>query len=456
MAESEKQPLLGEENKDGRPGDATRPEVAKSRKRCTRRQFLICVATIACTIIITAAISGTVTYGVMFALHKNSSLDCQKSTINAAYSRSGSYSILDTVTSQDLKCSAQPLMHLSLKDEDSVIEIYQTPCQGIETRPILTHYNFNDLPSTERSIPLFNEDFSPQNYFVNGAIEVGIINATATVTSDSIDIELCLFSDYYQYNIFLNAGIKWKNYTKNAVCKTVTSDEPNHTISFNITKPMFAFLGMATTYPMHIDIINITATGQAISDPGKNSTKVCQLNGETAICDIGLPNEQELENGSICVVAYEEGNPDGTYDYSDLIIGIPNEVKRDNPYKMRFKIYGFTSLGVVAILILALFMFMLIVGAVKFTRKITDHKRRQNNSTTKHHSVQNRHDQQVAHDPVEAWTTQCDPKSVDRQMLSIAGNDQLQQQSTNIQKHQTPREGIAVDQDAAASRENHS
>ena len=164
-----------------------------------------------------------------------------------------------------------------------------------------------------------------------------------------------------------------------------------------------------------------------------------------------------MENRSICVVAYEEGNPDGTYDYSNLTIGIPNgEVKRNNPYKMRFKIYGFTSLGVVAIPILALFMFMLIVGAFKFTRKITDHIRRRNESTTGHHSVQNPHDQQVVCDPVEAWTTQCDPRSADRQMLSIAGNNQLQQQSTNIQKHQTPREGITVDQDAAASRDSHS
>lgn len=134
-----------------------------------------------------------------------------------------------TITSQDLKCSAQPLLHLLLKDEGSVIEIYQTPCQGIETRPILMHYNFNDLLSAKRPLPLFNEDFSPQNYFMNGAIEVGIINATATITSDSINIELYVFSDYYQYNSFLNAGIKWKNYTENAVwCKTITSDEPNH------------------------------------------------------------------------------------------------------------------------------------------------------------------------------------------------------------------------------------
>ena len=315
----------------------------------------------------------------------------------------------------------------------------------------------NDLPSAERSIPLFNEDFSPQNYFMNGNIEVGIINATATFTSDSIDIELCLFSDYYQYNSFLNAGIKWKNYTENAVCKTVTLNETDHTVSFSISKPIFAFLGMATTYPMQIGLINITATGQAISSPGKNSTKVCQLNGETVTCNISLPNEQELENRSVCVVAYEEGNPDGTYDYTNLTINIPNIVKYDNPYKLRFKIYGSTSLGV----ILAPFIIILIVGACYFIRKKILQIQRQNKSTTEHHLVQNPHDQQVTCtcDPVEAQTTQCDPKSADRQMLLIAGNDQLQQmiqQSTKIQKHQTPREGITVDQDAATSLDNHS
>ena len=63
---------------------------------------------------------------------------------------------------------------------------------------------------------------------------------------------------------------------------------------------MFAFLGMATAYPMHIDVINITATGQAIYGPGKNSTKVCQLNGETVTCNISLPNEQKLENKHLC------------------------------------------------------------------------------------------------------------------------------------------------------------
>ena len=337
------------------------------------------MAIIACTIIITAAISGTVAYGIKFSLYKNNNLDCQKSTINAAHSRSGSYSILYTVTSQDLKCSAQPLLHLSLKDEGSVVEIYQTPCQGIETQSFLTHYNFNDLPSAERPIPLFDEDFSPQNYFMNGNIEVGIINATATFTSDSIDIELCLFSDYYQYNSFLNAGIKWKNHTENAVCKTVTSDETDHTVSFNISKPIFAFLGMATTYPMQIGLINITATGQAISSPGKNSTKVCQLNGEAATCDLSLPNEQELEKRSmIYVVAYEERNPDGTYDYTNLTINIPNIVKHDNPYKLRFKIYGSTSLGV----ILAPFIIILIVGACYFIRKKILQIQRQNKSTS--------------------------------------------------------------------------
>ena len=446
MAESEKQPLLGEGNKDGRLEDTTRPDVAQSISRRKRCRIFICVAIIA-GIIITAAISGTVAYWVKFALYKNNSLDCQKSTITAAYSRSGSYSIVDTVTSQDLKCSAQPLLHLSLKDEGSVVEIYQTLCQGIETRPFLTHYNFNNLSSTERPIPLFDENFSPQNYLKNGAIEVGIINATATSASDSIDIELCLFSDYYRYNSFLNGGVKWKSYIGSAVCKTVTLDETDHTVSFNISKPMFAFLGMATTYPMKMDVINITATGQVISGPGKISTKVCQLNSEAVMCNISLPNEQELENGSICVVAYEEGNPDGTYDYSDLTIGIPNEVKRDNPYKSRLEIYGYTSLGVVVILILTIFI-MLIVGAFKF-------RKRHSESTTEHHSVQNADNQQVTCAPVEA-TTECDPKSAEQQMLSIAGNNHLPKiiQPPAHAQTQAPREGIAVDQDAAASRDS--
>jgi hypothetical protein len=451
MAESEKQPLLGKENKDGRAENTI-------QKRSSKCRIVGVVAIIGCIIIITAAVSGTVAFGVKFALYKNNAPDCRKSTINAAHSRSGSYSILDTVTSQDLMCYAKPLLHLSLTEgEDSAVEVYQTPCQEVETQPFLTHYDFNDLPSAEGPRPLFDENFSPQNYFMNGTIEVGIINATSTFTSQDI-IDLCLFSDYYQYNRFLKAGIKWKNRTENAVCKTVTSDETDLTVSFNISEPMFAFLGLATTYPMQIDLINITAIGYGISNPGKNSTMVCQLNGEAATCDIALPNKQELRNGSTCIVAYEEGNPDGTYDYTNLTIDIPNKVEHDNPYKLRFKIYGFTSLGVV-VLILAPFTIIIlqIVGAFNLIwKKILQRRNkstRSDSTCTEHHSVQDTN--QVTCAPVEA-TTHHDPRpAADRQLVSIAGSDQLQQiiqQSAQIQKHQTPRGEITVDQDAAASR----
>jgi hypothetical protein len=448
MEESEKQPLLGEKHKGGRVDDTTRPDVAKSRKRCSKCRIVgVVVAIVGCIIILTAAISGTVVFGVKFALYKNNNPECRKSTINAAYSRSGSYSILDTVTSQDLMCYAEAL-HLSLKNEDSSVEIYQTPCQEIETQPFLTHYDFNDLPSAEGPRPLFDENFSPQNYFMNGNIEVGIINATTTFTSDSKDIDLCLFSDHYQYNSFLKAGIKWKNRTENAVCKTVTSDETDLTVSLSVSEPIFAFLGLATTYSMQIDLINITATGHGISSPGKNSKMVCQLNGEAATCDIALPNKQELRNGSTCIIAYEEGNPDGTYDYTNLTIDIPNKVEHDNPYELRFKIYGFTSLGIVILILVSL----IIIGAFYFMWKKILQRR---NKSIEHHSVQNTH--QVTCDPMQATTHHDDPRSAaDGQLVSIAGNNQLHQpimqRSAQIQKHQTPREGITVDQDAAASR----
>ncbi len=452
MAESEKQPLLGKENKDGRAENI----IQKRSSKC--RIFVCAMAIVGCTII-TAAISGTVAFGVKFALYKNSNLECRKSTINIVYSRSGSYSILDIVTSQDLMCYAKPLLHLSLRDEDSSVEIFQTPCQDIETQPFLSHYDFNDLPSAEGPRPLFDEDFSPQNYFMNGNIEVGIINATSTFASKD-NIDLCLFSDYYQYNRFLKAGNKWKNRTENAVCKTVTPDETDLMVSFIISEPIFAFLGLATTYPMQIGLINITATGHDISSPGNNSMKVCQLNGEAATCDVSLLNKQELQNRSTCVVAYEEGNPDGTYDYTNLTIDIPNKVEHDNPYALEFKIYGFTSLGVV-ILILAPFTIILIVAAFKFMWKKIFQRRNKSTVTPEHQSVQNAH--QVTCAPVEA-TTHHDPRprpAADQQLVSIAGNDQLQQiiqQSTQIQKHQTPRdlEGISVDQDAVASRDSHS
>jgi hypothetical protein len=75
-----------------------------------------------------------------------------------------------------------------------------------------------------------------------------------------------------------------------------------------------------------------------------------------------------------------------SYDYSNLTIDIPNTVKRDNPYKLGFKIYGFTSLGVMVLILAPLSSSMVIVGGFNFIRKKILQGR--NKSTTEHHSVQ--------------------------------------------------------------------
>ena len=445
MEESEKQPLLDKENKDAKPEDSTCPNTAESRKRGSKCGIIIGMA---CSmIIICAAIGGTIAFGVKFTRYKNNDLECQKinhGLMKDVQSRSGSYSILDTITSQDLTCYAKPQLLVLLEDRDSSVEIYQTLCENIETQPFHVNYHFNDLPSAKGPRPLFDENFSSENYFMNGNMQVEIINATTTFPSR--DIHLCLFSDYYEYNSFLTAGIKWKNHTESATaCITVTAaknDETNEMVNvlFNITEPTFAFLAMATTYPTQIDLINITAIGQDISSLSKNSTKVCQLNGEGETCNLSLPNKQLSKNQSICIVAHEEGNPDGTYDYSNITISTPNQVKHDNPYKMKLTIYGSVFLGIIVISLT-----VILIGTVVWKLKIFCNRQNRSQLTTRHHSVQNA---KVTCSPVAEDTTQHHPKS-ERLLVPVTGSDQLQQM---IQKHQSPGEGIPVNQDVALRR----
>ena len=220
------------------------------------------------------------------------------------------------------------------------------------------------------------------------------------------------FFNTYEYNRFLRAGLNWNRYTKNANCNTIAAKNgKNYMASFNINKPTFAFLGMATVGNVQVSRLNITTVGREISSLGKNSTKVCQLNGEDMTCSFNLLNNQ-LKNQSICIVAYEEGNPDGTYDYSNLTISLPNQVKYDNPYKLTFAVYGSVSLGVIMISIA-----LLLIGTIILCKRI--HKRRRSCS------VQS---DQVTHDPVrEDNITQHHIHSKEQPLKSFYGSNQLQQ-----------------------------
>ena len=343
---------------------------------------------------------------------------------------------MDSTSYQDLICYAEPQIQLSLESRNSLVGVYQTLCQNIETQSFQINYQLNDLPSDDGPRPVFDENFTPQNYFMDGTVLVEMVNITTM--SSTVNIEMCLFSTTYEYSDFLRAGMKWKNYTKNATCnKVVVKNGENHTISFNISKPTFVFLGMATTDPVQIDQINITATGRDISNLGKNSTKVCQLSGEDMTCSVTLLNNQLLNSQSICIVAYEEGNPDGTYDYSNLTISLPNQVKHDNPYKLMLTVYGSVSLGVIATIILTLLMFPAIIW---IWRKLLNRKKQA--ATTGQCSVNTA---EVTCCPVEDTNR---PQPKERPLMSYTGSDQLQQ--AIHQYHHNVEEGTPVNQGAAS------
>ena len=409
--------------------------------------LLAAVIAIITIVIIVCIMAGMIFLALKFTLYTDT--DCQNVTPTiGAYSRSGSYSLLDAISYEDLTMICYvPLLYVSLNNRDSTLEIYQMLCQNIESQYFQVNYEFNDLPSNDGPRPVFDENFSPHNYFMDGIIQVEIINATSTLSS--VNINLCLFFNTYEYDRFLRAELNWNSYTKNANCHTIVAKSGDNCMaSFNISKPTFAFLGMATADNVQVSRLNITAIGREISNLGKNSTKVCQLNGEDMICSFNLLNNQ---NQSICIVAYEEGNPDGTYDYSNLTISLPNQVKHDNPYKLTLTVYGSVSLGVIMISVA-----LLLIGVIILCKRI--HKRRR---TPRSCSIQS---DQVTHDPVrEDNITQHHIHSKERPLKSFYGSNQLQQtmyqQDTDhlrspdmVPEQQSPGEETRINQKAGLHR----
>ena len=264
-----------------------------------------------------------------------------------AESRSGSYSLLDIIH-PDVAC-IEPHIQVTMTSKESSVEIHQALCKDLEVKPFQTEVDF-DYPSTidNEPIPAFDENYTPQNYFINGSIEIEIFNATTY--NSSVIVEMCLFFNTDDYNRFLEARESWKNYTQAADCNStaVKSNKETDIITFfNLTKPSFAFVGLASTGPLIIDQLKVNATGSMISSIVGNS-KICQLSDKQTTCTAGF----SLQNESICIVAYEEGNPDGSYDYSNLTLNF--DQLNHNPFKQELMAYGVSSLVLLAILLVAL------------------------------------------------------------------------------------------------------
>ena len=234
----------------------------------------------------------------------------------SVFTRSDAYSVLYSTSA--LTCLEKPIgIEVALHNEAASVEIYETLCESIEKRPFGKRWSNTVNVSVSQPSPVFSEDFSSQNYFINGSIQIDMVDITTS--SPSVGIELCLFMNNDDFQAFLNAGTNWKKFIKNAECflaQVKTGD--NNSTTFLISEPTFAFMGIAAI-GRNVSIRNLTVTtnGFELSSSGENSTEVCQLNGKHPTCNFNLINHERKE---FCLVAHEEERSDGSYDYSNLTI----------------------------------------------------------------------------------------------------------------------------------------
>ena len=263
--------------------------------------------------------------------------------------RSGSFSLLGKLFNP--MCS-EPVAQVSLSSKDSSVEIRQVFCKDIEVLPFQAGpINFSDVLFANKPKSVFDENYSPLTYFMDGSIRVILTSVTTNLSSTVV--EVCYFTNSNDYTRFLIAGANWRNYTTDADCNStvITVDNnQSYEVSFNISKPSFVFLGIASTSAVHIDQIEVSALGHNISSFGAGSVKACKLNGDNMKCNFSLLSFDH-ESQDICIVAYEDSNSDGSYDYSNLTLTLPTPTEMS---RKQYEIFGFSSLGVGALTLVLL------------------------------------------------------------------------------------------------------
>lgn len=348
----EREPLLRKLEKVSDTEKASITWNRDSTKKRRRFRFTIGIVSLIAVGMLVAVI-GTVVFLVNFLDHQLGAINCHDiPSFVTANTRSGSYSLLDAISLDPMFLTCyKPCVKVSLNSMYSQVDIYQTFCRDVETNSFQIQYVLNNIKSRGVPLAVFNENYSPHNYFMEGTIRLDIINATNT--SSLVDINVCLFISDDDYNRFMHSGTGWKNSTKNSVCnsRTIKNAGENVIVSFDVSKPSFVFLAMVTTDYVHIDRLNISATGREIIGPGKNhSNKVCQLDGEHTVYTFDLVNQQS-GNQNVCIVANEIGNADGSYDYSNLAVSLPYQAEPHNPYVKGLQGFGYTLLGIIIVLI---------------------------------------------------------------------------------------------------------
>ena len=288
------------------------------------KPYLMC--TVVFTVVLALLLPATIGFTIYF---HNKDAACYSAIPQVGvYTRSDAYSILYPIS--DLSCSDKPIgVEVLLDNEAASVEIDQIPCQSIEKGHFQESYDSSAIKvSVNQPAPVFSEDFSAQNYFLNGSIRVDMVGITTTVTS--VGVELCLFMNNGEFEAFLVAGANWKYFIGNNDCHSVQvkTGDSNSTI-FRINEPTFAFVGIATTGNISIGNLTVTTNGVEVSGTGENATKICQLNGKHPTCNFTVvKNERE----DFCLVAHEEERSDGSYDYSKLTIKFTT--KTNVPFKV--------------------------------------------------------------------------------------------------------------------------
>lgn len=236
------------------------------------------------------------------------------------YTRSNSYSLLGSIS---YPVCFEPVVQVLLERKASSVDVFQDYCQDVEVQPSRAIRSLNNASLVGNPLPVCDENYLTQNYFINGSIDVTIANVSIT-NSSSATIYVCFFTESSKYYNFLMAGEDWKKHISKTDCKTSgVENGGSYAFSFDISEPTFVFLAVASTAYLHLEQLNFSATGQNISSLGGNSIKVCELNGYHMNCSVGLQNYTAEKNQRVCLVAFEERNPDNSYDYSNLTVILP-------------------------------------------------------------------------------------------------------------------------------------
>ena len=249
------------------------------------------------------------------------------SSADRKYTRSGSNTLLAKISSEKFACGV-PNINAQLIGE-AFIEIYKMFCKDLERYVVKVPVGRKSLPyeNVIRPMVVLSEDFD-ENYFLKGTIDI-VVNTTFNTSLSEMDIYVCLFVDYEVFMDFTNSDKDWRMYMKNATCRHTAKEQ--FKTSFSITHPNFVFIALATTNSLDTLQFGYNGTRYGYNIPPVNnmSELLCTLGSDkpgTSECSFTI---DEMSGNDVCLLASNGVNGDSSYDYSTVVLNIPNVRERN-------------------------------------------------------------------------------------------------------------------------------